>query len=83
MMPPICIPCRVEMRCAKNNRLVRDPEVGGFPSTYWLGDEWLCPGCGARIVMGQGKALASHPGPGYGEPLEFRYELPAEEKTWP
>lgn len=79
MPTPICVKCRVEMRCVKNNRLVCDPEAGGFPSTFWLGDEYECPGCGVQIVTGFGKALASSPGVGYGEALEFRYELPGPE----
>jgi len=82
MLTPICVPCRVEMRCSKNNRLVCDPDVPGVGgSTYWLGDEWRCPGCGARIVTGFGKPLVHHPGPDYGEALEFWYELPAEVKA--
>lgn len=79
MPTPICVPCRVEMRCAKNNRLVSDRATATFPSTYWLGDEWECPGCRARIVTGFGRPLVHHPD--YGEALEFRYELPEEEHT--
>ena len=48
--PPICVPCAVEMRCAKNGLIVADPE----PSTYWSGDMYECPGCGARVVTGFG-----------------------------
>jgi len=77
MPRPICVPCRLEMRCVKNNRLVRDPATGSFPSTYWLGDEWECPKCGARIVTGFGKAIELAPVHAEGEVLEFRYELPA------
>ena len=81
MLTPICVPCRVEMRCSKNNRLVCDPDVPGVGgSTYWLGDEWRCPGCGARIVTGFGKAIEIPPVHAEGEALEFRYELPAGEK---
>lgn len=79
MMPPICVPCILEMRVVKNDRLICDRAEDGVPSTYWLGDEWACPQCGARIVTGQGKALANHPGVGYGEALEFQYEVPKGE----
>jgi len=81
MLTPICLPCRLQMRCVKNNRLVRDPEADGFPSSYWLGDEFKCPGCGIRIVTGFGKAMGHNPGPRYGEVLEFRYELPVKKET--
>lgn len=52
MPTPICVKCRVEMRCAKNSFIVRDPEAGGFPSTYWASDKWACPVCGCEIVTG-------------------------------
>jgi len=81
MPTPICLACRVEMRCARNNRLVRDPETASFPSTYWLGDEWQCPGCGARIVTGFGRAIQAPPNYAAGEVVEFRYALPAEVKA--
>jgi len=57
-LTPICVKCRLEMRCVKNNRLVADPEADGFPSTYWLGDEYECPDCGCRIVTGFGLAMS-------------------------
>ena len=75
-LTPICVRCRLEMRCSKNDFLVRDPEAGGFPSTYWLGDEYYCPACGVRIVTGFGKPMDDNPGPPQSAALEFRYELP-------
>ncbi len=76
-LTPICAKCRVAMRCVKNDRPVRDPEAGGFPSTYWLGDEWECAGCGARIVTGFGTPIEAERASGdlVAEALEFRYEL--------
>jgi hypothetical protein len=40
------------MRCEKNDFVVRDPEKGGFPSTYWVGDKYRCPVCGQEVVVG-------------------------------
>jgi len=54
-MQPICCNCRIVMRCEKNHFIVRDPEVGGFPSTYWVGDKWKCPVCDHEIVTGFAK----------------------------
>jgi hypothetical protein len=45
------------MRCSKNEILVKDPEVGQFPSTYWSGDEYLCPKCGHVVITGFGKSM--------------------------
>jgi len=81
-LTPICVKCRLEMRCVKNNRVVRDPEAGGFPSTYWLGDEYECPECEARIVTGFGVPITVDPGPGLKQtPLQFDYERPREEEA--
>jgi len=75
---PICVKCRLEMRCAMNNRPVKDPAVGVFPSTYWLGDEYECPICGTRIITGFGKAIEEPPVIFHKEPvfdaLQFDYE---------
>jgi len=80
MPTPICVKCRMQMRCVKNDYLVRDGEAG-FGSTYWVGDEYDCPGCGLGIVTGFGKPLTRHPGGvTYGEALEFRYEVPASDE---
>ena len=73
-LTPICVKCQLEMRCAKNNRVVADPEAGGFPSTYWLGDEYECPDCGCRIVTGFGKSFSTHPSAVWGPVLNFEYE---------
>lgn len=56
-MRPICFPCKLEMTCEKNEVMVKDKAVGQFPSTYWYGDLYECPGCGARIVTGLGRAM--------------------------
>jgi hypothetical protein len=68
------------MRCRKNDFPVRDPAVGDFLSTYWLGDLWECPGCGTQIVTGFGMSLgnlsAASPLLEEGVALEFQYELP-------
>jgi hypothetical protein len=45
------------MRCSKNELLVKDPEAGQFPSTYWSGDKWLCPKCGHEVITGFGKEM--------------------------
>jgi len=79
-LTPICVPCRLEMRCVKNNRVVRDPEAGGFPSTYWLGDEYECPDCGARIVTGFGVPISLVVDAERASALEFEYERPKESK---
>lgn len=71
---PICVPCRLEMRCVKNRRLVADPEVGGWPSTYWFGDEYQCPECGHRIVTGFGVPIAEKLDAHFGPILYFDYE---------
>ena len=60
--PPICVPCAREMRCKKNMYAVADPE----PSTYWYGDRYECPGCGANVVVG------------FGAPFEDAGMLPPE-----
>ena len=86
---PICVKCRLEMRCVKNRRLVRDPETGGFPSTFWMGDEYECPECKARIVTGFGKSFAPSLDPTemlarervYRAALQFDYERPGEEEA--
>jgi len=82
MLPPICVPCRLQMTITKNNYLVHDAEAGGFQSTYWLGDQWTCAQCGASVVAGFGQSF----GPERlsredGEALEFRYELPTDKRA--
>lgn len=78
-LAPICVPCRLSMRCVKNDRLVCDPEVGSCPSTYWFGDEWECSICGTRIVTGFGRAIAAEPLGGLGQSaLEFDYQREVE-----
>ena len=56
-MRPICVKCKKEYQCKKNEQLVNDKAVGGFPATYWSGDLWKCPQCGHEVVTGRGRAL--------------------------
>lgn len=83
-LTPICVKCRLEMRCVKNNRLVCDPPAACGPSTYWLGDEFECPECKVRIITGFGVPLRSE---NMGEAsraaaLQFDYERP-QKRTVP
>lgn len=74
-LTPICVACRLEMRCVKNMRLVCDPEAACGPSTYWYGDEYECPECKVRIVTGFGKPMEAPLGPRHPEAaLQFDYE---------
>ena len=75
---PICFKCRVEMRCEKNSQMVHDPEAGGFPSTYWVGDVFKCPECSSQVVVGFSKSGFSKEewesmGRDVSESVEFRY----------
>ena len=56
---PICAPCRVTMYCAKNEVLVSDKKVDEVPSTYWFGDLYRCPACGAEIVTDFGLPISA------------------------
>jgi hypothetical protein len=56
-MRPICFLCKLEMTCEKNEVMVKDKAVGKFPSTYWYGDLYGCPECGAQIIVGFGKPM--------------------------
>ena len=56
-MRPICIKCKKEYQCKKNEQVGNDKAVGSFPETYWMGDLWKCPTCGHEVVTGRGKSL--------------------------
>ena len=60
---PICVKCKVLMKCHKNAQFVRDPQFEGFPSTYWSGDVWKCPGCSCKVVTGFGSQIVSENDP--------------------
>lgn len=47
---PICVPCRREMRCQKNDYLFSPDE-----SAVWAGDMYECSKCKAQIVSGFAK----------------------------
>jgi len=49
---PVCAECSVEMRCSKNGRVVKSQGHGDYG--YFHGDEYTCPGCKHRVVVGFG-----------------------------
>lgn len=51
MPAPICVQCRIEMRCVLNGQLVHDPRIGAFAETWWIGDKFGCPNCEREIVL--------------------------------
>jgi len=62
MPSPICVPCKQEMVCEKNEFSVCDPARGHFPSTYWVGTQWKCPTCEASVVANFGERPIASPG---------------------
>ena len=56
MIPPVCSECKTFMRCHKNGRKVEILSGSGFDEPYqiWSGDEWECPSCKVKIVVGWG-----------------------------
>jgi len=57
---PVCSKCEIELRPIKNGVQVVEHSVNG-PYKIWDADEWECPECRARIVMGFGaNPLAAH-----------------------
>ena len=45
---PVCVPCKREMRCKKNDYLVSDADA----SYVWAGDMFECEGCKTQVVVG-------------------------------
>ena len=84
MSRPICVECRVEYSCKKNEVLINDPAVGGFDATYWYADRWECPGCKHQVIVGRGKALVISADQAgrlqLGDSFEFNHNLPTEKK---
>ncbi len=51
---PVCSRCEVEMRPFKNGVQVIDyASYGAYQ--IWEADEWACPGCDNKIVIGFGQ----------------------------
>jgi len=46
---PICVLCRVELRCAKNSFAVKNGYL------LWSGDRYECPECKFSVVVGCGE----------------------------
>lgn len=53
-IPPVCSMCKVFLRCHKNGRAVETFSGADEPYQIWHGDEWVCPECGWKVVVGWG-----------------------------
>lgn len=58
---PVCVNCRVFMRCKKNDRCVA-LQSGGFDYQLWSGDQYQCPECGVSIVTAFGREAMADAG---------------------
>lgn len=49
MMPPVCVACRVQMRCVKTGV---DVELMAADQSYqiWMADRFRCEGCGIEVI---------------------------------
>jgi hypothetical protein len=56
---PICVDCRSEMKCSKNEFLVNDEEFDEYRATYWFGDKFTCQHCGSGVVVGFGASVTA------------------------
>ena len=55
---PVCVNCRVRMKCAKNDVKVKLDETA-----VAFGDKYACPDCGQEVITGFGKAILSYDNP--------------------
>lgn len=63
MPKPVCVKCQMFYHPSKNGT----PFIEGMPSgpgwvpyKLWVGDEWECRGCGAKIIIGCLHPVAEH-----------------------
>ena len=54
-MRPVCVPCKREMSCAKNGRVLELLSPAPEPYQLWSADEWRCPVCDATVLSGYGR----------------------------
>lgn len=86
MSRPICVECRVEYSCKKNEVLINDPAARGFDATYWYADMWECPGCKHQVIVGRGKSMLIDNATEAiqwvwkTDSFEFNHNLPTEKK---
>lgn len=66
MPKPVCVPCKLFYRPAKNGiewiegyPVFGDNEGEWAAYRVWMGDKWKCRGCGHEIVVGHGQGPMS------------------------
>ena len=74
-MKPICAKCRLFFRPKKTGTAFEEgrPLGDGWWASYklWLGDLYVCKGCGAEIIVGTGaRQVAEHYEPDYADKLQ-------------
>ena len=70
MPAPVCVPCQRFFRPSHNGVTWEELRQDGgdrlAPYRLWMGDEWACPECGTRIIVGHGAVpIAEHYQEGY------------------
>lgn len=73
MSQPVCAPCGRVMLCSKTGRYVLEQNTEGEPYKVHHGDEFECPACRARVVVGFGRSpVGEHWQEGFAALLEER-----------
>lgn len=69
-MRPVCVKCKVEMRCEKNEHGVELVGCENQSFRFFSGDRYGCPSCGQQIVVGFSRGMDSHED-GYDERVAY------------
>jgi len=49
---PVCLECCVELKVERNGVFVETVMSQGHAYELWCGDEWVCPDCGHKLMIG-------------------------------
>ena len=62
MIAKICVPCRIEMRCEKNDVVLEVVYEDATLNELFSADLWMCPTCMHTVVDGIANLPFSHVG---------------------
>lgn len=64
---PVCVDCRVRMRCHRNSvfwlehqEVISGNGTGHIPYKLYQGDMWKCRVCKMEVLVGFGRAIPRH-----------------------